>query len=316
MLGQLLPERFDLLLSVDYRRNYNFALKSLPRSPLVLWVQDPRTDEDIAKILTLRIPGGGSSRPLGDNIEDWGVRELPALLAWRRRFRTRDELAISAPSLGVKVPNAFSLARESFAMLPYPVRERDGPVTPAARPTVTFLGRLDPVKRPWIVLEIASRMPSVDFRILGKPGFAGEGTWQPRNVPDNVQFLGHVDGEQKRELLASSWILLNTSIHEALPVSFVEALHFGIPVVSSQDTEEVSSRFGRYVGRWDGDGLASIDAFQAALEELIDDPAERNDRGWKGREWAKATHTTDAFIDAFDALRSSMKLRGSDELRS
>lgn len=309
MMRQLLPERFDLLLSVDYRRNYNFALKSLPLSPLALWIQDPRTDEDIDKILTLRIPGGGPFRPRGDNIEDWGVRELPTLLAWRRRFRSRDECAIPAPTLGAKVPDAFSLPRESFPMLPYPVRQPVGHAAPTARPTVTFLGRLDPVKRPWIVMEIARRMPSVDFRILGKPGFTGEGAWMPSSVPDNVQLMGHVDGDEKQELLASSWMLLNTSIHEALPVSFVEALHYGIPVVSSQDTEGVASNFGRYVGRWDGDGLASAGAFETAIQELIDNPIERNDRGFEGQRWARATHTTEAFINAFDDLCHMMGVK-------
>ena len=43
-------------------------------------------------------------------------------------------------------------------------------------------------------------------------------------MPPNVKLLGHLDGEQKFQFLSSAWVLVNTSIHEALATSFLDAL--------------------------------------------------------------------------------------------
>jgi glycosyltransferase involved in cell wall biosynthesis len=49
--------------------------------------------------------------------------------------------------------------------------------------------------------------------------------------------VGHVDGLEKTEILSSSWALINTSIHEGLAVSFLEALQCETPLISSVDPD-------------------------------------------------------------------------------
>ena len=44
------------------------------------------------------------------------------------------------------------------------------------------------------------------------------------DLPPNIKVLGHVEGILKHQLVSSAWVLVNTSIHEALPTSFLEAL--------------------------------------------------------------------------------------------
>jgi glycosyltransferase involved in cell wall biosynthesis len=154
-------------------------------------------------------------------------------------------------------------------------------------------------------VELARRFRGADFLMLGQAHFAGSGSWLPTDVPDNVQLLGHVDGDSKRRALASSWIVVNTSIHEALSVALLEALHCGTPIVSCLDPEQVTSRFGLYAGRWDGDGLDGLDVLSDAIARLLDDDDLRLRLGNEGREWARRTHTREQFLAAFARLTES-----------
>ena len=147
-----------------------------------------------------------------------------------------------------------------------------------------MLGRLDPIKRPWVAVEVARRLPEAEFLLLGGNHFEGPGSWQPRDLPPNVRLLGHLDGSEKQELLRRSWALLNTSIHEGLPISFQEALAAGVPLVAPLDPERVVSRFGMHVGEWDGDGLDAVEPLASGLARLLADEPLRTRLGAAGRE--------------------------------
>jgi glycosyltransferase involved in cell wall biosynthesis len=166
---------------------------------------------------------------------------------------------------------------------------------------------LDPIKRPWVFVDLARRFPHVEFAMLGRAHFAGPGSWLPARLPPNVAVLGHLDGESKRSVLGSAWMIVNTSIHESLPISFLEALHCGTPIVSCQDPEGVTSRFGRYVGHVDGSGLDALDVFADAIESLLDDDDLRLRLGAEGREWARANHTAERFLEVFEELATSLE---------
>src|SRR5262249_45084504 len=58
-------ERLDLLLLIDYRANYRWLCWALPRTPMIVWVRDPRPPDDVAAVDTLRIPGADGVRPKG-----------------------------------------------------------------------------------------------------------------------------------------------------------------------------------------------------------------------------------------------------------
>jgi glycosyltransferase involved in cell wall biosynthesis len=170
-----------------------------------------------------------------------------------------------------------------------------------------FLGRLDPIKRPWVFVEIARRMPDVDFILMGKAHFAPPGAWVPEDLPPNVRWEGHIDGAAKQHAVSSAWALVNTSIHESLPVSFIEAFAAGTPVISTQDPGRLVTRFGTFVGRFDGDGLDSVPAFIDAIRRM---PPERSlSLGAAARSWATATHTPGCFESALLGLCAELRVR-------
>ena len=208
-----------LALTIDYRPNYLPVLRALERVPIVVWVRDPRTPEDMTRIATLAVPGSA---------------EQPAGIG-----------AIDCTSLGPFVEEVAATGTRVVV------------ASPAA--------------------ELATAKVGPAYGLT----------------------MGDVE---KSEVLASAWMLVNTSIHEGLPISFLEALHHATPVVSCQDPERITSRFGVYVGRWDGSGLDALGTFADAVQRLLDDARLRARLGEEGREWVRATHTREHFGSALAQL--------------
>jgi glycosyltransferase involved in cell wall biosynthesis len=307
-LGSVKAARPDLLLMIDYRPGYRFFAGALPRTPIIVWVRDPRTPEDVRRIDTLRIPGAGGARPQGVNGID--CTSLGKIVRASRLLSRPVLFAATTPCLAAKVRDTYDAAPPEVFSLPNPVEPCAGEVFKSERPRVIFLGRLDPIKRPWLFAGLAARFPDVEFLFMGRNHFKGEGAWQPDGLPPNVRMLGHVDGEEKSRTISSAWVLVNTSIQESLAVSFLEALACETPVVSCLNTEDVVSRFGAYVGRWDGDGLDSLPRFAEALDRLLRDADLRARLGRGGRAWVEENHNPARFLEAFRSLCAKAGLRG------
>lgn len=297
-------ERCDLLLLIDYRPNYRFFTRALPRTPFIVWVRDPRPPEDDDKIATLRIPGAEAVRPQG--IRPIDCTSLAGVVRVSRWMGRRCLLASPAPHLADKVPGTYGMRSDTLFFLPNIVAFDPGRVTKSERPRVVFLARLDPYKRPWVFVELARRFPDVEFLLLGQAHFHGEGAWRPALLPANVRSLGHVGEDDKIRLLSSAWVSVNTSIHEGLATSFLEALACETPLLTCQDPGGIASRFGVFAGRFDGTGLDALPALAAGLESLLRDPERRRRLGREGREWVTATHGREQFVDAFHALSARL----------
>ncbi|WP_227500001.1 glycosyltransferase family 4 protein [Synechococcus sp. PCC 7335] len=293
---QLWAEKIDILLSIDYRPNYFPIFSALPRTPIIIWVRDPRPPEDMKKIQTVRIPGN-SELPQGLTTPD--CTSLSRVAKMSKISRRPILFGTPATFLRQKVSGTYGLAPSEVKLLPNIIDLDPGQISKSEKPSVVFLARLDPYKRPWLFLELAHHFPEVDFIFLGQPHFMGKGAWEPQNLPKNIFLKGHVQGAEKIEILSSAWVLINTSIHEGLAVSFQEALRCETPLLSCVNPEEVVSRFGIYVGRYDGDGLAGLPNFINDLKKLLDNHELRTRLGKEGREWVEKTHTKDKFLETF-----------------
>ncbi len=293
-------ERLDLLLLIDYRPGYQDAIRARRRTPVILWARDPRPPEDVALVSTLEIPEEPGVRPQGVSPID--CTSFARVVRQARWWRRRVLVATTTPWLRAKVPATYGIPPREIFTLPNIIQVPSGPVRKSASPTAVFLGRLDPYKRPWIAVELARLFPEVTFLLLGQSHFRGAGSWAPANIPSNVKLLGHTEGAGKQAALAEAWVLVNTSIHEGLPVSFLEALACETPILSCQNPEEVASRFGVYVGRWDGTGLEGLPAFAGGLRRLLGSAPLRERLGAEGRHWVAATHSRSRFLKAFADL--------------
>jgi len=297
---RLLQENFDLILTIDYRPKYSRILEILGSTPVIVWVRDPRPPATQARLDTLRLPGDEAILPKGIKFID--CRSLSLLQASPVQPRRPFLLATPAPTLSLHIEDTYGISGTDCAFLPGVIDMGVGKVKKSETPRVIFLGRLDPIKRPWLFVELARAFPQVEFLMLGQSHFQGRGGWLTGQLPANVKMLGHIDGEQKVQLLTSAWVLINTSIHEAMPISFLEALACETPLLSCHNPEGIVSQYGIFTGSSDGDGMSSLPAFASTLAQLIEQHDRRTRLGQEGRRWVERTHNAITFLSAFDTL--------------
>ena len=171
---------------------------------------------------------------------------------------------------------------------------------------IIFIGRIESVKRGWLFCEIAKRMPEHEFFMLGQ-SFREKAQndsimEQYRHGIPNLHFVGHVEGEEKNGYIRDAKILVNTSIHEALPVTFLEALAYGTLLVSCRNPEGLTEKFGIYTGQVLGDGFDKIDLFVNAIKTLMTDEDRRKELSVAAHEYVKRTHNVTDFIRNTRAL--------------
>lgn len=299
--------KIDLLLAIDFRSSYRKFLYAMPRVPTLIWARDPWSNADRARIATLRIPGQENREPAGVRGPDPGtIRQV----LWQSRVcRRRLAFATTAAAIGDKMAEGYGIDPPAATILPNIVATAPEPVDKTGGPTVVFLGRLDPIKRPWIFTALAERFPEVNFLVLGQSHFAGPGSWQPNGLAPNVRLLGHVGEVEKARLLREASLLVNSSIHEGLSISFLESLAFQTPIVSSVDPDTVVSRFGIYVGEALGTGIEALPRFEAAIRELLTNRGQSRQLGIAGQAWVRAAHSRDAFLTAFWAIAAELGVR-------
>jgi glycosyltransferase involved in cell wall biosynthesis len=154
---------------------------------------------------------------------------------------------------------------------------------------ILFAGRLDPVKRPMLLVEIAKaltkRRPGRDFRFV----IAGDGpeSGRLRSAVDRAglrhifEFLGYVP--DLAPVLADSALLVITSGNEGIPMVLLESLASGKPVVASKVGaigEVLDETTGFPIDRGD----AEPEAFAAAIDTLLSHPELRRQMGRCGRQ--------------------------------
>ncbi|MDR0535285.1 MAG: glycosyltransferase [Puniceicoccales bacterium] len=296
ILGRLwLKKRnYDLFLSIELTRQSAKIMRIAgEKTKLMLWIQDPRPkkkwDEEIATMKIINDPCFYDRNA----VEMVGRLEAEKRLLWL----TQD------PSL---VPLATELYERprmiEAALLPNPV-EMDFSFDAAGAEKenrVIFLGRLEAQKRCWLFCEVARRMPRLEFFVIGQ--FfrwieENKKTLKPymENPPPNLHFVGHLDAGKKIEMLKTSKILLNTSIWEGIPISWLEALSYGTLLVSNLDNGGLVSRFGIHTGENLGDGFDGIPAYVAAIEKLLSDEPGRRRLAAAAVDYARKTHNVQRF---------------------
>jgi glycosyltransferase involved in cell wall biosynthesis len=165
-------------------------------------------------------------------------------------------------------------------------------------PTVVWLGGLRTLKRPELFLAMARRFPAARFVMMGGPVGSDTECYarveaEARTIP-NVEFLGLTADPSPR--LARAWVLLNTSVLEGYPSSFLEAWGHGVPTVSFVDPGGTVSRegLGRVVE--DPQQLARV------LGEVLDSAALRDELGARARPYVEREHTADAVAARYEAV--------------
>lgn len=307
--------RLDAVITIEFRKQYMNVLKFLPHTPVIIWVHDPHSPEIYHKLRHNKIPA------LDGKVMPIDVSPSNGLVGLELKRHTKVIFATTIASFVTIYPSAYGflpLRDYVTPQLPYAMDAFDGteeaplPSNPHITPRVVFVGRMDPVKRPWLFAEAARRLPHVEFILLGRlfatANSIGFGFSEETKQPANLRLVGHLEGQEKKKMIASAWILVSTTIHEGFPFNFIEALQSGIPLVATHDPEGITSKFGIFVGNHpNNSGFSAIPLLVNAIDDLIKNETHRRQLGNAGKSWVASTLSTKNFITHFDIIRKQIR---------
>jgi glycosyltransferase involved in cell wall biosynthesis len=171
---------------------------------------------------------------------------------------------------------------------------------------VVSVGRLAPPKDFSTLVAAVAQLPEgrAHLRVFGDGPLRGELEQQTRalGVDDSVEFSGEVPDVRPR--LEDADVFVLSSLSEGMPVSILEAMAAGLPVVASAvpGLEEVvvEGETGFLAPPGDAAALA------ARLCQLVDDPALRISFGSAGRARAEERFSLPAWREAHFSLYRSL----------
>lgn len=193
-----------------------------------------------------------------------------------------------------------SYDQERVHLLRVPV-DPDLPVAPrppreaSRRPQVFWVGRWGRQRKVDTLVELAARMPDVDFRIWASgpvPATAGS------DLPSNVA-IERATPRTADLPLAEADVWLHTAEWDAVPVQLLEVAMTGVPIVGTQvgGTGEVIGEQG-----WPVPANGDASQYESAIRSVLERPDEARERAQALRERMLSERSADQFASAVAGL--------------
>lgn len=141
---------------------------------------------------------------------------------WIQTESQKNNLRHGFARSGVLLPNPLPFQASKVIV---PFEQREG---------ILWVGKSSAVKNPMAALKIARDLPHLRFTFVLNAADTQLREQCLQLKADNVQILDFCSRDEIRFLMSSVKLLINTSIYEGLPNSFLEAWAFGTPVLSLQ----------------------------------------------------------------------------------
>jgi glycosyltransferase involved in cell wall biosynthesis len=225
------------------------------------------------------------------------------LLIERTLARMTDAIIVLSEQQRREIHETFGVGkREQFHIIPLGIDFDDlGVVRASGAPfVVAIVGRLAPIKNHDMFLRVADRlrdMQNVRFVIYG------DGSERARlTETENVTLAGT---HPAAEIYSSIHIAALTSLNEGTPLSLIEAMAAGIPVISTAVggvvdllSDVVETNDGGYEVRERGITAKSNDdaGFANGLRRLLTDDPLRTRLAQQARQYARATYSKERLI--------------------
>lgn len=274
----------DVYHSESFSSRTYLAKRALPRKKHIITSQDPQTKGErkiINQIQDLTLFERTKKRIKRNILEYFKTRTLKSI----------DYVGAQAKYIIPKVKKMYDLEEVNF--LPNPVQVPSRRIEKSNKPTVSFLARWDRVKQPEKFLRLATKFPKVQFIAMGKSvhskSWAKELKKRYRNQ-DNLTITGFVSEERKSKILEKSWVMINTSKRECLPISFLEAAAHKCAILSANDPDGFANNFGYWVKE------NELSKFVEGLKFLLEDN-EWKKAGERGFNYVKENHEYEKVIN-------------------
>lgn len=154
-------------------------------------------------------------------------------------------------------------------------------------PTILWAGNFGKRKRPEIFVELARKLPSYRFIMLGRIRETMKSILE--NAPPNLVYAGYVPFEESERFFERAWVYVNTSEkgREGFPNTFIQAWKYGTAVVSMNvDPDGLLSHKG--LGILTGN---SLEKTAEAIRKLVEDEKMRKEITTRAYEYVKEHHS-------------------------
>lgn len=133
---------------------------------------------------------------------------------------------------------------------------------------VLFVGRLISIKGPELIMEVAKKLPKINFVFIGDGPLAFDLEKKSKDYP-NILFAGRVDNARRSEYYCAADIFVLPSLYEeAFGKVAIEALFCGKPVIGSRRgaiPDIITSKVGRVIE-------PTAENFRREIDELFRHP--------------------------------------------
>lgn len=295
-------QKYDIFITIEL--THDILKYDRRNTPVIHWIQDPRPWSEWQEIQTVKL--FPESCYWNSELYDI-VNRL--YLKGNIKFVSQGKFLNEKALMLYRLPQDTEI---QYMPNPIDIDYTFDPKTFKKKNNIIFIGRIESVKRGWLFCEIAKQMPEYEFYMLGqtfREKSENESIMSKyREGIPNLHFVGHVEGEDKNKYIKEAKILVNTSIHEALPVTFLEALSYGTLLVSCRNPEDLTSKFGTFVGTVLGDGFEDVPKFVDAIRNLITNEALRSELSEKAIDYIKEYHSVKKFQnDMRELIHTTLK---------
>jgi len=215
----------------------------------------------------------------------WGVRNVDAVIV--QNAVQREALRENFGREGFVIPSCYVPPAGARA-------DRGGYVLWAAT--------VRPSKRPELLFEIARRLPDVRFVMIGGPDPGRREAEYMRSVAQratkvpNIELRGFVPFVEAERAFDGARVVLNTSLYEGFPNTFLQAWARGVPTVGFVDTGS------RHAGEPVYEVPADVDDAAARLRRLMADDAWWAASSERAAAHFRASHSIDAVLDLYERV--------------
>ncbi|QDX81069.1 hypothetical protein B9N43_07320 [Denitratisoma sp. DHT3] len=179
---------------------------------------------------------------------------------------------------------------------------------PGPGDTVLWAGNLWPGKRPDLFLELARRLPRYRFVLIGGIGVAAtaeeveyaESFRRAAASVDNLELTGFLPLAEAERHFDRAKVVVNTSVLEGMPNTFLQAWARGVPTVAFIDVN------ARLAGSSIYRVVAGVEEAAAEIERLFRDELYYMHASLRCREYFSGTHGAAAVLERFARVLASL----------
>lgn len=187
--------------------------------------------------------------------------------------------------------------------------EPDSLLQEGGRDEVLWVSSIQTLKQPELFIELAKKIPEVQFRMIGGPSIDSDFFKRieqvAKNIP-NLNFSGFVSPDNVQSYYERALFVVNTSTFEGFPNTFLEAWSNAIPVVSlNVDPDDI------ICDRKLGIHSRNADQLLIDVKRLIHDRPLRETLGMNGKKYLEDEHSAESIVKNYENVFDHL-MSGSD----